>query len=292
MLAVLGVLVVANVGGRRVAGDAAREPIPGPPRVGDCLVEPPGGEQSAMLFSGAPVQHVRTGPCGSVNYGEVVLVAEPSGGFPLRTVGALVSIEPRECSPYAREYLRHTVGAPELASSGRPWRPLATRRLGVIGPDRDQFADGQVWLACVAYPRTSPYAGSVRARGDGPTDTGAASAFSTCQSWSLTQERADVPCGQPHISESFGILGVDGAGGPPSPDLVASCGLLITALTGMADPTAGGALTVTVDEPQAPTWTQSTESYRRRFTCRVEAAGHQPLTRSLLGWENRALPLG
>ncbi len=292
VLAVLGVLVVANVAGRRVAGDGAREPIAGPPQVGDCLVEPPSTELSASVYPGASILHVRTGPCAMANYGEVVLVARPGAGFPLDTAGGVTSAEPRACAPYAREYLRHSTGAPELADSGRPWRPLATRRLGVIGPDRDQVAAGQEWLACVAHPRSAPYPGTVRAAPGGVTEAGAAAAFSTCQSWSLTPERADVPCGQPHTTESFGIVGVDSAGGPPSQALVDSCGKLVSALTGMADPTAAGLLTVIVDEPQPPTWTQSTESYRRRFTCRVETAGAQPLTRSLLGWENRPLPLG
>src|SRR6478736_5179040 len=60
--AIIAVLLVPVVSGRRVAGVAQRAPTPDPPKIGDCLQDVP-SKPSSMDFT-APLFAATTTPCG------------------------------------------------------------------------------------------------------------------------------------------------------------------------------------------------------------------------------------
>ena len=288
-LAVVGVLLGANLGGRRIAGTATPEPVPGPPRVGDCLLEPASGQLAAATSAGTPVLNIPTGRCRGESHGEVVFVAEDVADARVPAAGPAI-LERRDCVPHAREYVRHGITVWSVADGGPSWRPLAVRHLGLLGPDPYQVAAGQQWRACVAYPRNGAYFGTVRASAVGATSSEAAWAFSSCEATSLRGITVEVRCDDVHVVELFGTVRVDLTDAPSADVLLDSCGQLVSSLTGLADPTSGGELAVWVRTSPMAAPPQSGDD-EQRYACGVETVGDRRLTRSLLGWENRPLPL-
>ena len=136
--------------------------------------------------------------------------------------------DPNACVPPVRDYLGWTA---------QPWDPVLLDALFLLGPDADQVADGQRWIACAlgtgsnGYPGLRP--GRVRS---------AADLYGRCQD-TRQGARSRVSCTDPHDVELFGtaVVGADDQAG-----LDASCTTLVTARSELADPTAGGRLAVRV----------------------------------------------
>lgn len=162
-LVVLGVvlvvgLILPGVLGRSVPGTAVRPPLPGPPAVGDCVLDDPRSSPTAEDYAPAPVLLVRTAPCDSTRYGEVVYVTLDGDAFPVTTSDRISTPTPLACVPEIRAYL----DAPGRSD---------TEVLGVaglIGPSIWQRIDRQGWLACVVYGPRGPYARTVRGAGSDP----------------------------------------------------------------------------------------------------------------------------
>ncbi len=291
LLAVTSALVIPGLDGRQVSGAGHRAPVPPPPQVGDCALDRPGEMRSALTFSGAPILHVPTGSCDAANYGEIVSVTD-SAEFPRVVAGDVVNPDPLACADPAWAHVRHSSG-PARGADGDPipWRPFSTRRVGILGPDLWQYRDGQRWLACVFYPGRAPYQGSVGST-SGAASPDAASAFSVCQT-ATNRGPVDVACDGPHTIE---LLGVTGDTRASDQALLESCRDLTASITGMADPTAGGTLAVSLRPtssapsviPIAMDWARP----RPHQLCQIERADGGLLTASLIGLGDRPLPLG
>jgi hypothetical protein len=134
--------------------------------------------------------------------------------------------------------------------------------------------DGQRWLACAIVPTGNAYPGSIRDE----ENRGAADAFGQCRSLSAPGPKR-VPCSEPHEIEIFGtalgeLTDADAQNG--------SCASLLTAVTRLPDPTAGGQLEVQI----VP------DRLLGRRNCEVQVLGDRLLHESLLGWGLEPLPFG
>lgn len=268
----ISIIVPAASGlGQRTHGQASRTPIPPSPTVGDCLlsvVDPDGSALKPMTVS---IASALIGPCwddagsGRPSYGEIVSVGADQLSSARRADGEPIAPEPGECRSAAIAY----IGWPSSV-----WAPVATRAVILVGPDISQYLSGQRWMACAILPAQTPFLGSIRGGRPGP----AADAFGRCEMPESPVEQ--VPCREPHAVEVFGI----GIGRDRDDDgLLQSCTQLITAVTRMADPTAGGELQVQNEGG-------GIDGGRTAPKCAVRAAGDRPLRGSLLGHGTGPLP--
>jgi hypothetical protein len=312
VLALLAAFVVPNLAGHRIDGSATRVPIPEPPRVGQCLLADIDGERSALNYAQVVVAAAPIGPCADTNYGEVVSVTADRHEFPSTVVNRMRHPEPLACQPIARRYLgwddpstavTDVQPPPVPGATGDPgrtlglWRPVSTVYVGLLGPDIWQYLTGQGWIACVLYPRTGEYSGTVRGGLAGP----AAAAFGSCQDGLEPTAQQRVSCSGAHSVETFATS--DAADADPNA-LAASCRELVATATGMADPTVGGALSVAVvvggsfgvsplpaiPEPGAPVVTDPMDAESGQAACIVSVVGDRQLIGSLTGWGDSPLP--
>ncbi|MGS0687447.1 hypothetical protein ACVBEQ_20215 [Nakamurella sp. GG22] len=291
--AVLVALAIPTVTGRRIAGSAARLSTADAPELGQCLSAAP---EPTLAYGRVTAFAAPAGPCGAANYGEMVFVAPDFRAFPSTMVFDRTSfVDPGDCDPPAREYLgwepagsSGSAGPTDTARALADWRPVLTQTLVLIGPDKAQFLAGQRWIGCAMLPRKAPYSGSLRtgaASGAFP----AADAYGSCRAQPSAAGRRELPCSVAHDAEIFGWSATSGWGAPtggsaepgpaePGPaasdeeSIMASCRALVTAVTGMIDPSAGGSLRVVVETDRA-----SEAAGSGRATCLVEVVADSRL---------------
>ena len=259
-------IVMPNLAAQRVAGSPVAAPIPGPPAVGDCLLDP---TAASWLYNRNPIYAPRRlQPCSGPRYGEVIAVIT-DGRSPERIAAAtLTTTHPMGQAPSDDPTLRSCDAAlnPYLGLPPGPrgdgvdavdgWTYTGLAIPAPVGPDNRQSAAGQHWVACVvigldpdrhtgtASVYLQRYVGSARrvyAIGRPP------SAFALCVSkMILPQILQPAGCSRPHAVEVFGVTETHSKHVTQA-QLNASCGKLARRLTRMPDLTAGGRLAVTAD---------------------------------------------
>jgi hypothetical protein len=255
-----------------------------PPRVGDCLDRLPDA-RSALNFV-PPVMAASTGPCASQNVGEIVFVARNVRSFPQKTENTLSQPATLACEPLIRAYL----GWPAASfdgddGAGTRWRPWGALTYGLVGPDLQQYFAGQRWLSCVAFPKFSPFRGSLA----GSVRSGrAVDSYATCLISSSNPDVSAQSCSGAHQTEIFGWTSVSS---PPG-DLVSECADLVSRVTGMVEPTANGLLQIQVRRADGGMTLSDSGSRMAgdRLSCAVAVAGQWALTGSLIGIGDRPLP--
>lgn len=278
-LVVLAVVIIAAVAappalgfGPRVAGSAERVPIAGPPAPGDCLTSRP-TPAGSPIDGRIAIAAARTGACSAGSHvGEIVSVTDRSATDPAGVVVDSPVPDPNTCVPAVRAYLGWTA---------QPWEPVLLDALFLLGPDADQVADGQRWLACALGSGSDGYRGSVR---DG--FGAAADLYGRCRD-TRQGARSRVSCSDPHDVELFGtaVVGADDQAG-----LDVSCTTLVTARSEMADPTAGGRLAVQVAPYDPNTVPPDVSAGGQTMTCGLRVVGESLLVGSLVGVGTRPLP--
>ncbi|WP_395728510.1 septum formation family protein [Nakamurella sp.] len=276
---VLAVVIIAAVVGPPalgfgpgVAGSAVRVPIAGPPAPGDCLTSPP-TPAGSPIDGRIAIAAARTGTCADgMHAGEIVSVDDGPTTVPTGVTVRPPVPDPNACGVPVRQYLGWTA---------QPWNPVLLDAVILLGPDAGQVADGQRWIACALSTGADRYAGSVR-DGFGP----AADRYGHCQD-SRVGARSRVSCADPHDVEVFGtaVIGADDQAG-----LDASCTELITAGSGMADPTAGGRLAVRVAPDDPNTVPPDVSAGGQVMTCALRVVGDSQLVASVVGVGDRPLP--
>lgn len=300
VLALLAVAVFPKVTGRSVGGAAQATPVPAPPSVGDCRLEP-GKELGSDGFA---VEYVTSelAPCQGRRFGEVVAVLQDGRRAPSRSAvsgssGSVVIDDPNRlaCTDAVWQYLGVSVAAGHTPLLADHWSPVAFAGASPIGPSERQKASGQNWVACVlrvadTYGVSVSYTASTRnsyRTGNVPT------AFAVClDSVDLLAGSAGT-CAAPHRVEVFGATNT-GRGGLTQALLDRSCRALVVQLTGLVEPTVGAALQVTAltthgfSEPVTGLGSATDQS--GFAACAVIAPENHQLGASLLGLGTRPVP--
>ena len=151
LAALMAVLVIAAIRGRVVAGTPVAEPLPDPPRPGDCVTQNlhDMGTPDEIYFWVPGGPSVRIESCDGVRFGEVahVLTVPPLGETDQDSRDLAYST----CAEPVGEYLGLPPGHAESVM-----QPFVDPLMAVLGPTDRQRAAGQTWAACVVYPDPTP----------------------------------------------------------------------------------------------------------------------------------------
>jgi len=302
--------VIANVRPHIVAGAAQAAPVPGPPAVGDCVLDPV--PVSAWVWSSSPLESTnitattsaadmsyprqQMQPCSGPRYGEVVaVIANPHAPVVAGDAANSYIGDPNmdSCHSSALQYLG-------LATPPAHWEPFVQSTSAMSRPSIRQEAAGQHWVACVVGLRPSAgtpgpaagrlYASSIRDAFHTGHERNQLGSCSPAIDWELPAGFSS--CGLRHSLELF-AFGSTGEHPMTRSALELSCQLLVRELTGIPDPTAGGALSIQVhaqilNATDIPT---SQIPGNSGLQCGVITTGSRKLTGSLLALGRQPIPL-
>lgn len=254
LLVLVAAAAVPNFAGKELPGLAEIGPIPGPPAIGDCLLEPTNDQGWRILNEHPVYTKLKLGPCTGTRFGEVTAVIRTGLGVGVvRSTGSggdVAFADPNQlvCTKAVAAY----VGSASSSGSNvaNQWTLAFGFGFGAASPSELQVRFGQQWLACLTFAtsesmtngdnRTVGYSGSVR----NSFVTGAMpSVLGSC----LATAEAIRPmvCTQLHSAELFGSISTNPAG-TTAALLSANCRALVGKYTRMPDPTDAGRLTVQV----------------------------------------------
>lgn len=143
-----------------VAGSPTAEPVAGPPRPGDCLLEkPPVG--GGWGYQGPLYPALRVEPCQGLRFGEVISVM--AGGLTATTdvtttdaQGSDVTENPVQTRREQAHTAYLTRGRPAFEDRLHWYWQMGV--LAVVGPTERQRSVGQSWIACLLTPGSGPAA--------------------------------------------------------------------------------------------------------------------------------------
>ncbi len=290
----LAAVVVAPLIGPDAAGFATTAALPTPPTPGSCLVSSPDG--------------LREVPCGDPHTAEVT-AAWPA--WDPSVAGVDVSVVRSHCWTLGQRYLaefglnRETpTDAPQ--PQGPDWSPVPlTIRTDLLwGPTRRTDPIG--WQACVVVPQAAGGPNTAVGQYDGRiveliSMSRRAPALRSCYS-GRGSVLPTVPCVRPHRGEVLAAAtapltaAAPKGGTPGDPSRLAQCRTLAAKLIGVADPTFGGRLRVTVNSKVVSLGLterggQLVSQQSVALQCAVEAPGSRALTSSVIGLAGAPLPL-
>lgn len=292
--------------GLRVAGVASMMQFPAAPRVGDCLPEAAGELLGAAETapSRAVSSTVRWRPPESAIE---VLGPRFTQCREQSAVGEVVAVITAAGDPQARHQQVQDNG-PDCREAGLRYAGLVSAgdhfalphgtaddpviwRLSIgihsawIYPTPLLQAHGETWAACVISPsNATSFVGPLAKAFDGGTMP---SAFGTC--WNSREVSASVEtvsCGEPHLAELVSAGFVPDRSTTGTEQVKSSCAELAARVTGMDDPTAGGALVIKTSPETIDTrWASQPVS----ILCYL-VAPDRPLSRSLFGLDDQPIP--
>lgn len=302
-LVVILVAVTTGLRAHVVAGVGRSAPVPGPPAVGDCVLDPlvPGSPlelADVTATSGGtvpryPTQQIHS--CTGTRYGEVVAVLPSPSPVLVKVDDAggryLDDSNADGCMTTASHYVGMTT-PPVLHF----WQVYLAFTTTLSRPSERQESAGQQWAACIVAPQYfSPaleqYPGSIR---DAAHTGSQRNRLGNCvASADVNGENGPDDCGRPHARQFF-AFGSTGAEVVDRTEIESTCRQLVGQVTAIPDLTAGGALSLVVqiqddngtaiDTAEVPTHSD--------MSCGVAAVGTRSLTSSLLAWGDRPLPWG
>jgi hypothetical protein len=262
-----------------------------PPGVGDCVVAPPEAQEYPPVLV--------IGPCTTDRYGEVVSVFPHSLDQFSNPAQQVDPSDPSSvesaCERTGMRFLGVTVPMSDGPSNVAPtWFPSASIAPTISSPSPLAQRFGADWVACVVLfysvgddSVTPAYQGSLHsvfATLDFPPSA------ADCWADNPTYDLPRVPCDQPHGAEEFGTVWDVDPRKVAVADLVVSCGDFVTTLTGLTDPTAGGALRVSVVRTSTYSYDDSDRTVVS-YTCFVHTAPGRSLTGPLLNLQGGTVPL-
>ncbi len=310
-VAVVLVAVVAGLRPHLVVGAAQAVPVPGPPAVGDCAVDPlpgpvrgpqPGAPVTATSGGTVPVypaQQIQ--PCTGARYGEITaVIAAPRRTVVKGDTDNLYLDDPNQnsCGPTAVQYVG-VATQPIL----RFWQPFLQVDIGMSSPSPRQKAAGQHWAACIVTlppPDSGPnpttqtpapprYGKSIR---NALTTGEQRDQLSLCLPSTDWNDSFTIGgCRQPHALEL--LAGGDSGDHPVTRVQVEkTCQQLARQLTAMPDPTAAGALSIQINVQDGSSTTITTPQIpaHSNLACAVTATGHRKLRGSLLALGRQPIP--
>lgn len=259
-LVLLAAIVVPKAGTQAVPGQARAAPIPGPPKVGDCVID---SVKSPWQGSGAGAHQTyanpsqRTEPCAGLRYGEVTsMIFDPTTPTVSRnfdgSISSITDLNMEKCYRSNAEYLGLPMDGAAPNVFFQYWFPNLMAGATAAAPTGRQLAVGQHWLACVVYllvDSTPPsdislrYGRSLRnavVTGIGRDQLGICL---LAGDWSAGSQLGG--CRSPHTTEVF-AYGNTGPRSVARTALVASCTQLVRRFLRRKDETAAGRLHVQI----------------------------------------------
>jgi hypothetical protein len=295
VVTVLAALVVARLGGARVAGTATMTPGVKAPVVGECLVSlidkaiatPAVGRPASQPVSGVSEDKVRFAECTSApRIGEVVgLQRYPHQSSP-------VEADIAWCQRVSDDHWAHENYRYREAAAGL-WKPSTGQRFVTVHSRPNVDLMEPRWAACVLVaPNVEQYSGSyVRSLADAP----APSPFGLCLAGTANERW--VSCADRHRTQELG----EGTGAPMTArDAIETCRSLVARMTRMPDITAEGRLLLEVVGGSTDGTGGATangtlnprHSSAGSASCRLTVIGEARLVGTLIGVGEDALPIG
>lgn len=238
------VLVARSNAKHLVSGSGEVAPVPGPPAVGECLLEKT--DEAAGWGFGHPLYPgLELAPCAGPRWGEVVSVLPGALTAPTMVTttdasGVEVSEVPNQglCSRDLLAYIGVAAG-PRFGWSTQIGTTAA------IGPTNRQRMAGQSWVGCVIVPVTqgavapAPYRGTIR---NALTVGTLPSLFASCSDLLTAADFINAACDHPHHLEILGVRTTSASDTQETMD--ANCRQLAPWLMRNNDPTMLGLLAV------------------------------------------------
>ena len=305
--------ILPNLTPKKYPGSAMAEAIPPPPAVGDCMLD---AKVAGWYAQSNPAYlSPRLAPCAGVRYGEVMAVI-PDG----RSAGEIAAASKKitdydgpvdwgedvnsdTCQSLIWPYLGLSTVDPDEQPKllDTAWLPLGGVVAAPAAPSTRQQAGGQHWVACLAVipavngdqmlvDAVTPYSRSMR---DALSGGRAPAEMAICLNQADLFTASRVACTTPHRSEAFAFRPTNVKGLTQS-GLDTECRKLVSRLTGLADPTVGGRLTVIaqtthgVEDVRAGLGDADDES--GSATCAVDAPATHRLAGALLGLGTSPVP--
>ena len=304
VLALIAAVIVPRVIGPGITGAAQAVPVPGPPKVGDCVTASfdPTPMVTSSTDSMISYPDLTLGPCSGSRYGEVAaLIVHPAGViYPTDDDGNRSIDDPNEygtCFPAAQRYVGLPTAGLAPTTVNKFWWLTARSEDLLSQPSPRQRAAGQEWLACIVYLRSIDADGgmhAVAARGSlkGAISTGTGRDYlGVCPATDDWMENTGGDCLAPHVGELFAAGAVTDA--PVARvELESTCTSVIAKATGMADVTAGGRLAarMLVTDMAGHPLLDRTIPAGSPIMCGLLAVGGKALRGSLLSIGNGGIP--
>ena len=301
-LAALCLVAVRAVVADRILGSPIPLRVPGPPTVGDCVMQPidptwnrtedpTTGEEKPYTYLQLPMQ-----PCSGDRFGEVTgVITTPKPLTSTRGPGGQMETSDPNIGTcllsVSRFYGMAFTGAQQVPLNGQ-WYPSSSANVAAVRPSPRQLAAGQPWLACVVYRAvdwTRPAAPQERytktfrdAYIGGPQKN----AIATCFADQPGQDPAD--CSQPHHLEAFSFSGTDRP--TPRKDLQSTCIAAVKKATAIASMPQGLTVAVSATDSDSQPITAAIIPTGAQVTCSVSST--RALKGSLLAVGNIPIPWG
>ncbi|MGI8418644.1 MAG: septum formation family protein [Nakamurella sp.] len=265
--AVLAALCVPSLVGRNTNGAPIAAPPDPPPKVGQCRAPIERPEDLGRLIGAQLVD------CGNPHSAEVVAVGQLDldASYPLTAAAPSLTDPGKQCAADALAYIGVVDAVPGESSALHVAPQFRTE---VTVPIRAQWDAGQHWYSCQILPASEDlpvsYSGMVSGAATGPLPA----AFGRC---AQSIDGDPTPCAEPHSAEQISLSQPKPADNQTD---ILDCRQLAETIIGAADPTFGGALSLTSwnSDGTVACWATSTTS--------SEMVG------TLIGWGDRPLRSG
>lgn len=292
VLALLAVVVVPSISGRRVTGAPVALRFADPPKVGDCPQPlPPGSVYNNGSTPEVSAAAITFGPCSGPIGGEVV------GVWPTAAAAKADQSGSRRGGPCYRQaadfaglqpFGRTTDAFGDALDGSVYWKPtIGFDPINVV-PAPLAAAGGQTWVACLVIPTKQPsYFGTLR---NAYVSGRLPDAFGLC--WDgddLDNAVTLLRCDQPHPAELLATGWIPDRSSTNTDEIDGSCRTVAGRIMRTADPTRQGAISIVADlvrrdgaqTPDAPL----------AVNCFATAVLPQQLSGTVIGLADGPLPL-
>jgi hypothetical protein len=293
VLALLAVVIVPSISGRRVVGTAVGLTFAAPPEVGDCVAPLPSGVLNTssrtpeVPISAIELEASCSGPIG----GEVV------GVWPTQAAAQNDQFGSRRGGPCYRQVADYAGLQPFSRSIdvfGAPfdgrvsWKPTIGFKPINIVPGTLAAAGGQNWVACLAVPTlATTYHGTLR---DAYVSGTLPDAFGLCWDGDDLDTAANLlHCDDPHPAELLATGWVQNRATISKAEIEASCRSVAGRIMRTADSTRQGAISIVADQVSQDGAQRGDEPLA--VNCFVTAILPQRLSSTVVSLGDRPLPL-
>jgi hypothetical protein len=296
MAVIVAALIVPQLAGVRIAGNAVAATVAPAPTVGDCLLRTPSNPVNDPVPGVARDAPLLTVQCSLPHDAQVISLTQDRDQFPAvhrDSSARYPNID--ACSDLAYPFLgvRALNEAGDRSGLLGPWLPASIGTFVFLSPDPTQRRVGQRWLACLLISPQGLVTGSSAGVFVAPARS---NPLAVCHKGANVLLDVSISCQRPHAMELLGWRVADESVSGQRP-LDQSCAELVRRMTGMSDPTAGGELLVAAvvmhfdgNGVLSAGYGPGPHSEWNRAACTVSRTGSRLLAGSLTGLGDAPVP--